>query len=335
MTMEKRKTTLKDIAKVAGVDVSTVSLSLNDSPKIAEKTKKKIREIAEDMNYSANLIAKALKSGKSNTVGVCLYSLTSDFFGAMLSSMQATFYLHEYFPLVSGLNNSDPKWILKNMLQRNIDGLCLANPSRYFDVYLDFADTGRPLSLYIEKNSIVRMSGLEANFAVCDLSEGTHKIFDHLYSLNHKRIAFIGKIPNRFYDYCTILKDHNIELDERLVINEWNTLEELEAKTMEMMKTPDQPTAIFVNSDSWAADVMGVLFNNGYRIPEDVSLVSINDLPSAKMLSVPLTTLRVPVLDIGRGMANMLLDQINGTSPGPQVQNFDTKLIIRESTAAI
>jgi LacI family transcriptional regulator len=333
--MAKQKITLKDIAEAAGVDASTVSLCLNNSPKISETTKLKVKEMAEKMDYTPNLIAKALKSGKSNTVGICLYSLSSDYFNKMLTSMQAAFYNNEYFPLITGLKTSDPKWILQNLLQRNIDGLCLANPSRYFDLYLDFANAGKPLSIYIEKNSIVRMSGMKANYAVCDLSEGTRKIFDYLYDLNHRRIGFVGMIPNRFYDYCSLLNQHNIELDERLVINDWGSLEELEKSLLSMMKTPSPPSAIFVNADSWAVDVMEILLNRGYRIPEDVSLISINDLPSSRILRVPLTTLRIPILEIGKAMAEMLLDQINGTSTELQVRNFDTELIVRKSVIGI
>lgn len=326
---------LKDIAEAAGVDVSTVSLCLNNSPKVAEKTKKRIKELAESMNYSPNLIAKALRGGKSNTVGICLYSLYSNYFNTMLMGMQSTFYEKEYFPLVTSIRHSDSKWIMKNLLQRNVDGICLCNASQYFHLYENFKGIGKPISLYIQKKSLADLKDMKANYAICDFSEGTRKIFDHLFSLNHRRISFIGVIPNRFYDYCTILHEKNIELDEKLVINHWDSSEEFTKQILSMMKSPNPPTAIFANSDDVAINVMHVLLDNGCRVPEDVSLVGINDLTFSEMLRIPLTTLKVPVTRIGEGMAEMLVNQIQNPDLAPQKRYFDTELVIRKSTAAI
>lgn len=339
--MAKKQTKLKDIAEVAGVDISTVSLCLNDSPKVSKTTKLRVKELAENMNYSPNLTAKALRGGKSHTVGIGLSTLAHPFFNMMLNSMVSYFYKKEYFSLVTSIRNPDCKRIFDNMFQRNVDGLCLGNAvfnKDSFELYKEFIESGKPLSFYIEKDMLTKMEGINANYAICDLIAGSKKILQHFYDLKHKRIAIAGYIPSRHQAYSSFLNEKNIEVDERLSLSNWGAWADessLEENLLSMLQMANPPTAIFANSDQIAIRIMKILLKNGIRIPEDISIAGINDTPPMDNQRVPLTTLRMPVEEIGVAMAEMVMEQLNDPGLKPQKRYFDTELIVRESTAAI
>jgi DNA-binding LacI/PurR family transcriptional regulator len=339
--MKTKKTKLKDIAKAAGLDVSTVSLCLNNSPKVSETTKLKVKEIAEKMNYSPNLTAQALRGGKSHTIGIGLSSLADPFFNIMLNSMVSCFYRKNYFSLVTVIRNTDAKEIFNNMFQRNVDGLCMGNAifkKEIIGLCKEFINSGKPLSMFIEKDMLPKMDGVEANYAICDLTDGVKKILQHLYDLNHRRIAIAGYIPIRYNAYCSFMEEKNIEVDERLELNNWGSWADdlsLEDNLLRIMQMAEPPTALFATTDQIALRIMKILLKNGIRIPQDISIVGINDTPPMDIVKVPMTTLRIPVNDIGISMAQMLLEQINNPGSKPKQDYVETELIIRESTVAI
>ena len=109
-----------------------------------------------------------------------------------------------------------------------------------------------------------QMEGVHANYAVCNLASGCRKILEHLLELHHKRIAIIGLIEKRYQDYCKVLNENGIEVDPRLVIRKWGHFFDdsaLEKKIMSMIKIPNPPTAIYINSDNLAVRVMKILLN--------------------------------------------------------------------------
>ena len=336
MSKKKNQTKLIDIAKAAGVDVSTVSLCLNDSPKAAEKTKKRIKELAAKMNYYPNMIAKGLRSGKSNTIGLLIPSLDMPFFVEMLKGMENHLFKKNYTSLLSVIRENEYSRIFNEMTQRNVDGLCLGFISYQpyaCEIYRDFLATGKPAAFYIEKDILPTLEGVDANFAICDMSIGTNMIMNHLYSLNHRRIATVGYVKSRVKDYSKFLMDHDIIADPQLIISEVYQDGAWKKQLLELMKSKNPPTAIFAHNDSLAISISKLLMDNGYRIPEDVSLAGINNTPLTDMLKVPLTTLSLPTQEIGASLAEMVLEQLSSASSKPQKRYFDMELIVRDSTS--
>ena len=331
----KKQTKLIDIAKVAGVDVSTVSLSLNNSPKVAVKTKQRIQKLAASMNYHPNIMAQALRSGKSKTVGILLPMLGHPFFNRMLQSIEHYFFTNNYASMVSVIRSQEYRRIVNNLSQRNVDGICFGFPDLTHpdavSIYKNFISNGKPISFYIEKSLLPLMESVDANFAVCDMTAGTRTIFEHLLQLNHRRIALVGQIDDRVQDSLKFMQEENLPIDDLLIIHSWGQGKTLSQKLMEMLNMDNPPTAIFSHSDDLSVRIMKILLENGVRIPDDISLISINDDPFSGMLQVPLTTLQIPVHQIGTAMADMLLNQIKAPDIKPEIRYFDTKLVLRDS----
>lgn len=335
---KKRNVKLADIAKLAKVDVSTVSLCLNNSPKVAEKTRKRIVELAESMNYFPNIHARTLRSGKSNMIAMLIPDLDLQFFIDMLVAMEHYIYNADYSSILTVVRDHE-KEVFQRLIQRNIDGVCLGYPRHYSDetyqMYQDFISYGKPLAFYIEKSHLSLFDSLGANMAICDISLGARSILQYLYDNNHRKICITTYIPERLADYQQFYNEKGIEIDERMIISSLDDFDNLGEKILSLMKLDDPPTAVYAQSDSLAIEVSKILLNNGYKIPDDVSVIGINNISNSDFLKVPLTTLSIPSDKIGESLAKMVVDQLENPDLKPQRKYFNTKLEIRGSVRSI
>ncbi|MBN1318059.1 MAG: LacI family DNA-binding transcriptional regulator [Anaerolineales bacterium] len=338
--MVRKRITSQDVADRAGVSRTTVSFVLNNvEAKISEETRLRVRQIAEDMGYVPNAAARALARRKTHTLALVLIrraiNLTSDAF--LPSVMQGCIDVLRpagFRLLLEPVAHADEPDVYLNLVRgRQIDGIILSGP-RSDDIQLaELIDSGFPVVL------LGQLPEKSANFVDVDNHQAARRAVEYLIKQGHKRIGCITNAPpqytsaaDRLEGYKDALAKYNIPFDAELV-KFGNFIPESghqAARTL-LHKSDDHPTALFVASDVVAIGAMSAIQELGYSIPGDIALVGFDDVPMARFLSPPLTTMRLPALDLGRSAAKMILSCIQDNGSIPQQVFLNTELVVRES----
>jgi LacI family transcriptional regulator len=326
--------TLEDIARAAGVSPSTVSRVLNGSKRVADDKRALVLAAIEQHQYRPNLVARGLVRGRSMTVGVLMQDISSPFFARMVSGIEQGLDRGAYRPMFASTHwraehPEDEARSLHLLLDRQVDGVIVL-ASSIPDEELRAVAARVPLVLVAR-----RVHGLEAQCLYVDNEGGAYRATRYLLGLGHTRIAHIAGIAghpdavDRLAGYCRALADAGIPIDERLIADGQFTEEFGLAAIEELLTRGERFSAVFAANDQSAYGAMLGLFNHGYRIPADVSLVGFDDQFLSAYTLPPLTTVRQPSIEMGRAAAEALLRLLNNEAP--LLPHFPTDLIIRKS----
>lgn len=334
------KLTLEDVAKLAGVHRSTVSRVINDSPNVSPEVRKRVQKVIQSTGYQPNAAARSLASQRSHMIGLLLPRSVASFF-------TDPFFPHLTQGIAFGCNNNDLSLSLFLAGNREDEEKILPRISRrgFLDGIL--IQAGRPDELIIDRltKSNLPVVIIGRPFVVDGLSfididnvSAAMKATQHLLNLGRKRIATITGnhdstvTEDRLEGYRKGLRAAGCEPG-----NEWIVEGDFtEVSGYLGMKTllPLKPDAVFCQSDIMAAGAMRTIQEAGLRVPEDIALVGFDDIPIARQLKVPLTTIKQPITRLGVKAVELLIDLIeNGTKPARRII-LDTELIIRDSCGA-
>ncbi|WP_227869703.1 LacI family DNA-binding transcriptional regulator [Undibacterium parvum] len=324
--------TLLDVARVAGVSPSTVSRILNGTAKVSADKRKAVETAIAEMHFEPNQLAQSLKSGKSMTIGIVVQDISSPFFAETLrgvdDGLKATGYASV---IVSGhWNAQEEADRIKLLLARKVDGLILLSGHIADQDVLRFAKqrpivaTGRALS-----------SDSAIGFKL-DNEYGAMLAVRHLIELGHRRIAFVaGPSDNpdadeRLAGYRRALLEADIEFDPKLVAE--SDLHEASGLLAinRLIESQQQFSAVFAVNDQSAYGVRLSLYRKGIRVPDDISLIAFDDLPTSLYTTPPLTTIRQPLYDMGLAASSALLGLISGTAVDIMLPALE--LVVRETT---
>lgn len=331
--------TLKDIARLAGVSVSTVSRVLNNKAteyRISADTEEEILQAAQKLKYRPNQIARGLRLKKSNTLGVLAPDVSNPFFAYIIKRVQNIAHSLGYSIVVCNTDeNLDQEIEHVNVLYRNrVDGLIAMPVGQDYRHFQEWVDKGRPVVLLDRC-----FEGIETNKVLVDNYSGARDAVEHLIGFGHERIAFIQGLPGtytnteRLRGYRAALAAHDILIDEELIVG-GDFREEngyLEAKLLLMMG--HAPTAIFATSDLITLGALKAIYEEGLSIPEDISLVMFDDFDFAPYLKCPVTAVRQPKELMGEMAVKLLVDELKGESKGGKRVVLKTTLVVRDSVA--
>jgi LacI family transcriptional regulator len=324
--------TLTQVARAAEVSPSTVSRILNGTATVNEAKRRRVEEVIARLGYSPNVMAQSLKTGQSMSIGVLTQELDSLFYGATLKGIEMGLSDSPYHPLFVGghWREQDELASLEALTRRRVDALIVLGGSTS-DSQLVHLANNMPV---VAVSRVV--SGLESQCISIDNAQGAFEATKHLLELGHRRIAHIsGPITRqdaqeRIDGYKTALTRAGIAFDETLVC-EGDYTEQSGVLAMDaLLARASRFTAIFAANDGMAHGARLTLFRRGIRVPEDVSLIGFDDLPTARFSIPPLTTVRQPMYEMGQAAAKLVLMLLEGREPG--VQKLSTELIVREST---
>lgn len=325
--------TIKDIAKFAGVSQSTVSKALNDRPDVSTNTKRKILEIAKELNFTPHAFGKALKKKTSENVGVLfcrdLHSLSGNpFYSRVLEGIEAELAINNFNLLLQIITETTKDELPKMVRERQVDGLILVGTFK--DDYLNrILDSGIH-RLMVDPNKIVE----RCCHVLIDNEYGAFQATKYLIDRGHKRIGFISgdlarlSFQQRYDGYKKALKLNDIPLDENFVQafgleNGYEHVRYLVEK--------QNVRCIFSANDLNAIYGYKAINEMNLRIPEDVSIIGFDDIDLAKMSAPPLTTVRVYKEELGSIAVRMLLKLINGEAENNATTIVPTKLVERKS----
>jgi LacI family transcriptional regulator len=332
-------TDIRQIARTAGVSVSTVSKALNGYKDVSETTRKKVIQVAKEMDYLPNMQARGLITKSTNTIGL--------FFGDHMNSGFDNPFLGDYFRAIKdtmGSNGYDLH-IFSNQKrdtssfkticrERGVDGVILVlTGKRRTDEKIHELNASFP-TVYIGSlpNEITKVNLVES-----DNEMGAFDATEYLIRLGHRRIMKIAgdKIAKASFDriegYKKVLAKHAISIDERLIQYGLYSEEKAYQLVSDTFATKTDITAIFASSDLMAFGAIGALKDLGYRVPEDVSVIGFDDIDAAKLYQPALTTIHQQRVKMGEIGAKILLDILKTRDGITQHICIPTILVERES----
>jgi LacI family transcriptional regulator len=335
-----KRTTSKDVAKLAHVSRTTVSFILNNVPdvSISAATRKRVLAAARKLNYSPNVAGKKLVSGKSYTIGLVLCQSPEQIFtdaflpqvilGVEQAAMQQGFHV-----LLKPVDPNDTGGYARLITENHVDGILLSGPR---------ADDAALMSLHRQRVPILLMGQLPSTdipFVDVDATAGAELAVQHLIERGHRHIAMITNAPldytsaqQRCNGYLQALKKAKLPAKKSL-IRAGNYTPASGYQAMKDLLALGQPlTAVFIASDVVAIGAMRAIREAGLRIPQDMAVVGFDDIPLAEYYDPPLTTIRLPAFGLGWAGGERLIRIIQGEGLNDASLLLESKLIARQSS---
>ncbi|MBA2133527.1 LacI family DNA-binding transcriptional regulator [Capillibacterium thermochitinicola] len=334
--------TIKDVARVAKVSPSTVSRVISDHKSISESTKERVRLAMQELGYHPNYIARSLIKCSSHALGLILSRSTESafsnpFFSEILRGIGKVAQKHQYTLALATAENykDEAKQGLQMVMERRVDGLILLAPRVNDDLIRELSRNNYPFVV------VGRVNGMQHHYAVNnDNIQAAYTAVRHLLNLGHRRIAFLNGpseytfCQDRYQGYCMALQEFGVAVDPRYVRNLENHHEDDYRMGKELLKQKPRPTAFFLTDDLMAIGVYRAVKEENLRIPQDVAVVGFNDDAFANLLDPPLTTVQIPIYEMGKTAAEMMIAVLHGKEVTPPQKILSSELIIRESCGA-
>jgi LacI family transcriptional regulator len=329
---------LRDVAREAGVHVSTVSRVLNDQAaagRITPDTEERIREIARRLGYRRNTIARALRTGRTLVVGMVMPDV-ANLYQAGITRGAGDVLSADSYSLILASTDDDPAHAetqVSAMLGVQAEGLMYGVAREDDQVLADIVEEGIPVVLFNRA-----APGLGISAVLPDDHSGTRMAVEHLLSLGHENIVHVGgpadvsSTVNRLEAFEEVLQRAGLKGSHHFAHRQIE--EEGFRVTSTLLEEHPETTAVVAANDRLALGAIDAIRASGRACPEDVSVVGFNDMPYSERFSPPLTTVRISQYDLGARTARLLLETIADPTRPPETQWVSPELVIRESTAA-
>ncbi len=324
---------LSDVARLAGVDVSTASRVLRGeaSQRIRPETRERILESARSLDYEPNTLAQGLRTSRTRTLGLIVPQLDNPVFASAIRGAEKSAARHGYSLLIAHRESGATDAVYQRLSHRNrVDGLLVASLDDDVLLKQELESTHAPFVLLNR-----RLPG-SPYCVVLDSRAAAAIAVDHLAAQGHRRIAHLAGRPGgfnageRLAGYRDGLARHGIAFDPALVAVAGYTAEGGAAAMRSLLK--EKPTAVLGATLVTAAGAMAVLHEAGLQIPGDVSVVGLHDAAVATMLYPQLTTVQMPTERMGEIACDLLIDLVNGGTPQPVAPLPPDGLVLRAST---
>ncbi|WP_404449488.1 LacI family transcriptional regulator [Sutcliffiella horikoshii] len=332
-------TTIKDIARVAGVSVTTVSRALNGYSDVNKKTRQKIEEVAKELNYSPNTVARSLVMKKSKTIGLLVSDMNRE-------GVKDNFT----FEVLCGINeasaNSDYDLVLfsttsSKQSEKTYTQLC--RERRVDGVILQGIKTDDPYLQEVVESDIpcvlvdIPQESSTVGYVTTDNVEGAKKAVAHLIDSGHRNIAMINGHEKadvsirRLQGYMEVLNNEKLPFRPEWIKNGDFKEKVAEEVAVELLTEHPEITAVFCASDLMGLGVLKAVKRIGKKVPDDIAVIGYDDIMLASYSNPSLSTIRQDKFNLGFEAAVLLIDMLEGKEQS-HARIIDTKLIIREST---
>ncbi|MCC6176634.1 MAG: substrate-binding domain-containing protein [Chloroflexi bacterium] len=337
-----RTVTIRDVARRAGVSLSTVSQVVNGrSGYASNETRDRVLAVAHELGYRPNALARGLITSRTGTLGVVITDITRGYFTQVVGSIEQVVSAQGYSLLLACADGVQPEQqALETFVDKRVDGIiCMSRTvETSADHILAVAHLGIPV---VTINRPLHTTELH-QIAWDDVEIG-RRATEHLIGLGHRRIAHMSgplhppgrrSAMDRVSGFTAALEAAGLPLDETLMVEGSYEYQTAFAACARLFDRDDPPTAVFAASDDMAAAIVNALHRRHLRVPEDVSVVGANDDEYAVHVEPPLTTVRPPVVAAGRRAAEVMLATIGMPTSAPPVREMlASELIVRASTA--
>ena len=345
--------TLRDVAQASGVSPATVSIVLNNAPLaryIPPPTKDRIAKAAKKLGYRPKIASRHLGAKRNRSVGVMVFDITDPFCTLILRGIENSLYEASYLPMLTDVHNQRGRFdrYLEMLLASPVEALVIVANWLFVDIDL-LAD--------LEKRNIpAAMIGRElktgsVSSVMVDNEAGAHLAMEHLYSLGHRKIAFIrgpkmlGDSAPRWRGVRSFARSVGLEIDPALVVNLPDSLDHNSGfecgfkLTEELLKQKKRFTAVMAFDDMTAFGVIRGLARAGLKVPDDCSVIGFDDVIPAGLSFPSLTTVRQPMEALGSSAVGIVMEGINAAAEDREFEPIHRKLapelVVRESSRAV
>ncbi len=337
--MKSHQTTIIDIARELKLSKSTVSRALTGHPNVKQQTRVAILELAEKMEYQRNLMSVSLITNKTKTIGIIVPEFVTSFFSQVVIGAQEEARKSDYNVLISQCDE-DYNIEVGNaqlMMRNRVDGIIisLTKETKNFDHIKAFQRRGIPVVFF---NRVC--DEIMAPKVMVNDYDAAFTAVEHLIKTGKRRIAHLAGPPSlaisrkRQNGYIDALNKHHLPVDEDLIISYDLNLSKVKIYIKHFMDMDNPPDGLFAINDPTAMEALQVIKQLGKRIPEDIGVVGFSNDYASRFVEPSLTTVAVPLAEMGRTAVKLLMDMID-TDPADWkllIKVLDTELIIRNST---
>ena len=327
--------TLRDVARHAGVSVTTAHRGINGKGELGEETRQRILDSAKTLGYVRNETARSLVSGRSNTIGMVVTDNASPVYAGIVRGVESVVKAAGYGLLLcnSADDPADSLFCLELLRSKQVDGVLIT------PVQSDLAELNYLRDAQIPYVLLLRTFGDALDDVVVTNNESAGRAATGLLvELGHRQIghiagpAHVSSARGRLAGYTQALQDAGLPIDPDLIVHAPFTTAGGYAAALELLNRDDRPSAIFSSNDMQAVGVMKAARELGIRIPDELALVGGDDIELAEFLEIPLTTFHQPAFEIGSRGAELLLSRLIGDAKEPQQVVMTPQLIVRQSS---
>jgi LacI family transcriptional regulator len=328
--------TIRDVAKRAGVAPTTVSRVINNSGYVSNTTRGRVETAIDDLGYVPNRLARSLRLKRTHTLGLIVTDITNPFWPAVARGVEDTAHEADFEVILCNTDESEAKQerYLDVLLQKRVDGILLVPACASAALGEWIRNQTIPIVLLDRRVDCAKVDTVRG-----DSEDGAYQLVRHLISLGHERIAVLSGPQNvstavdRVAGYRRALAEAGLEARAEWV--QWGRFSQASGyeATERLLATSPRPSALFAVNNFLAVGALRALRNAGLRVPEDMSVVSFDDLTSELVIEPFLTVAHQPAYEMGQRAAELLLDRLSGDSPnGYQEVVLPAKLTIRRSS---
>jgi LacI family transcriptional regulator, galactose operon repressor len=342
--------TIREVAKESGFAAATVSIVLNNAPLaryIPETTKNRIHRAAKNLGYRPNVFARTLRNQRTHTVGVMVFDMTDPYCLPILRGIESTLYEASFLPILTDVHNERSRFerYLELLLDRRVEALIVVANWLFVDVDVlgDLEKSDVPTAMIGRELKAGSVSSVTV-----DNESGAHAAVEHLYSLGHRKIAFI-RGPRHITDTAPRWKGvrafaaaNRLEINPELVVDLPESSDPLSSfdagysLTQGLLHKKSDFTALMAFDDMTAYGVIRALHKAGIRVPEQCSVIGFDDIAHSSILTPALTTVRQPMAEMGHMAVKIIAERINtlqkqGKQPAVH-RSLVPRLVVREST---
>jgi LacI family transcriptional regulator, galactose operon repressor len=326
--------TIKDLAKTLKVSPSTISMALNDNPRVSEKTRKKVKELAKKLRYRPNLIARAMVQKKTHLIGLIISDIMSSFFPQIIQGIEDVISKKDYSAILCPTNGSpaQERQYLNLLREKQVDGI-IADPVECIDnkdLWQEIKEKNIPLITILNEAPVKNIVNIKVDniaggiLATEHLIKDGHKIIGHLSGPECFQIS-----KDRLEGFKIALKNYHLKCRENLIIETSFDWEAGYNNMRLMMQKKPRPTAVFCAGDIIAIGASFALRQSGFRVPDDIAIIGFDDLFLASIAEIPLTTIAQPKYHLGSLAAEKLMNLINKNKEESEI--LQPTLTLRDS----
>lgn len=330
--------TIYDIAKKANCSAMTVSRVINDTGRISDKTRQRVKAIMEEMNYVPNAMARSLVLHETKVLSLLITDITNPFYTTLARGAEDAAKRLGYRVMFSNSdeNLSKEKEYVDTILSARVDGVIIAPTGDQSLPHLEKLRNHKIPFVLVDRE----VPGIESDCVLGDSREGTRKLIEHLLQLGHTRIALLNGSPQvstariREQGYRETLKLHGIEANEQYICELGYARADADQVISSLLDLDKRPTAIFAANNFIALAAVRALRAKGLEVPRDMSIVCFDDMETDYVVDPFLTVTAQPAYEFGAMSVQLLIERIQGTSHSWRSIVLPSKLILRHSCAA-
>ena len=329
-------TTIREVSKIAGVSVATVSRTLSMPDKVSLKTQEKVQSAIAQTNYKPNILARNFRTRKASTIVVLVPDIANPFFSRVIRGIEQAAQKLGYAVLLGDTQGlREREYTYANMVKTSqADGII------QLDCHMPFADKEDARSFPII-NICDCMKNTDIPTIQLDNISAAKEMTEHLIQLGHQNIGIIHgpkdsvNTKDRIIGYKKAIRKKDLSFDQSIIIEGDYSVKSGSQAAYTLLKPTTPPTAIFCFNDEMAIGAIHQIKEMGLKVPEDISVAGFDDISFAEFCDPPLTTVSQPAEDFGSRAMSMIYDVINDNEIGTTNIFLPYKLINRKSTAAI